>query len=414
MTATTHVPTLTSTRRGRQAHILLVVENVSLARDHRLRKQSDTLVKAGYRVTVICRRDPGNQANAGIRVRDYRPPADGRSKLGFAREYGYSLVRASWLIARTFATDRFDAVQISGTPDLYFAIAAPFRRLGARLVFDQRDLSPELYELRYGRRGAAYRALLWLERASYRSADHVITVNRSLEHVAYERGGLALGQVSIVGNGPVLARTRSAVARPELRHGRRYLCCWIGVMGPQDRVELALAAVHELVTRLRRTDCHFAFVGDGETRVQCEQVAASLGLEAYVCFPGWLAEANAFDYLATADVAIEPNLEQIVSPVKAMEYLAFGLPFVAFDLTETRALAGDAAAYAEPGNVHEMADRLDALLDDPDRRSRMSLAGRELAEEHVAWECQEQTYLRIYRTLIDPDTATAPPTRGTR
>jgi glycosyltransferase involved in cell wall biosynthesis len=413
VTATTPAPVRAKTRSKRPAHVLLVVENISLARDHRLRKQAETLITAGYRVTVICRRDPGNRAVPGVRVRDYRAPADGRSKVGFAREYGYSLIRAGWLIARTFATDRFDAVQVSGTPDLYFLIAAPFRRLGARLVFDQRDLSPELYELRYGRRGAGYRALLRLERASYRRADHVITVNKSLANIAYERGELTPGLVSIVGNGPVLARTRSAVARPGLRRGRRYLCCWVGVMGPQDRVELALAAVHDLVVRLGRTDCHFAFVGDGETRVQSEQAAARLGVEAYVSFPGWLAEADAFAYLATADVAIEPNLEPIVSPVKAMEYLAFGLPFVAFDLAETRALAGDAAAYATPGDVRELADGLHALLDDPARRARMSRAGREVAVQRVAWERQEQAYLDVYRTLLGPDAATASQIRET-
>jgi hypothetical protein len=91
------------TRSKRPAHVLLVVENISLARDHRLRKQAETLITAGYRVTVICRRDPGNRAVPGVRVRDYRAPADGRSKVGFAREYGYSLIRAGWLIARTGA-----------------------------------------------------------------------------------------------------------------------------------------------------------------------------------------------------------------------------------------------------------------------------------------------------------------------
>jgi glycosyltransferase involved in cell wall biosynthesis len=381
--------------------VLLVVENVSLARDHRLRKQAAALIADGYRVSVICRRDPGNDAVAGVRVHEYRAPVDGNNKLGFVREYAYSLAMAGWLTARTFVTERFDAVQISGTPDIYFTFAAPFRLLGARLVLDQRDLTPELYELRYGRRDAAYRILCQLERASYRAADRVITVNQSLETVAHLRGGLSPGTVSVVGNGPVLARVRQhSSARPELRHGRRYLCCWLGVMGPQDQVELALRAVAELVHERGRRDCHFAFVGDGESRADAQRQADALDISDFVSFPGWLPEAEAFDYLASADLGLEPNLEEIVSPVKGMEYMAFGLPFVAFDLVETRALARDAAAYAEPGDAEQFGQVIDELLDDPDRRAAMGRSGRLRIEDEVAWDHQQPRYLNVYRSLF--------------
>jgi asparagine synthase (glutamine-hydrolysing) len=382
------------------SHVLLVVENLPLAKDHRLRKQAASLVRAGHRVSVVCRADPGNAAVPDVRVHEYPAPADGASAWGFVREYGYSLAAAAWLVARTFAADRFDAIQISGTPDLYFLIAAPYRRRRVRVVFDQRDLSPELYELRYGRHGLPYQALLRFERASYRSADHVITVNRSLERVAYARGDLPPGRVSIVGNGPPLGRIRGTVPRPELRRGRRHLCCWVGVMGLQDRVELAIEAVAQLVHDRRRCDTHFAFIGDGESRAAARQLAARRGLDDYTSFPGWLGEADVHAYLASADLGIEPNLEPIVSPVKAMEYMAFGLPVVAFDLTETTLLVGGAGAYAEPGNVPAFAALIDALLDDNHRRAVMGDAGRRRVAEELCWERQERTYLDVYRSLL--------------
>src|ERR1700745_3483054 len=102
-------------------HVLLVVENVALARDHRLQKQASSLRGHGYRVTVICRDDPDNRRFPGMGLRTYRAPADGTSKLGFLREYGYSFAMAGLLTAKVFLTDRFDAIQVSGTPDIYFA-----------------------------------------------------------------------------------------------------------------------------------------------------------------------------------------------------------------------------------------------------------------------------------------------------
>ncbi len=386
---------------ARVPHVLLIVENVSLARDHRLRKQVSALVAAGYRVSVISRRDPGNRAVPDVTVYEYPAPTDAASKVGFLREYGWSLAMAMWLMARLFVRDRFDAVQISGTPDIYFLITAPFRLIGPPVVFDQRDLSPELYEIRYGRRGAMYRLLCRLERSSYRYADHVIVVNESLAQIAQARGGLDRTRTSIVGNGPEL---RSALTpdrmQPTLRHGRQYLCCWLGLMGPQDQLLLALDAVHHLVQVRGRTDCQFAFVGDGECRLPAMERAAELGLAAYVSFPGWLRQDVAFGYLASADLGIEPNLEDIVSPVKGMEYMAFGVPFVAFDVTETRRLAGESAAYAPPGDVAALAALIDELLDDPARRAAMGKTGRQRVQDTLAWDHQQRVYVDIFRTLV--------------
>jgi glycosyltransferase involved in cell wall biosynthesis len=390
-----------TTPAGRPPHILLVVENVALARDHRLQKQVSSLHAHGYRVTVICRSDPGNDRFAGARLRTYRAPSDGKSKLGFLREYGYSLAMAGCLAVRVFLTDRFDALQVSGTPDIYFALGAPFKLLGRPLVLDQRDLSPELYELRYGRRdGAAYRALCWFERRSYRAADHVITVNSSLKEVAHARGGLPPGTVTVVGNGPSLERTRRRAPWPELKHGRRFLCCWLGHMGPQDRLDVALRAIGHLVHVIGRTDCHFAFVGDGEARAPSQQLAAGLGISDWVTFPGWADQEEAYTYLSTADLGLEPNMEEIVSPVKGMEYMAFGVPFVSFDLAETRVIAGDAAAYVSPGDVPGFARRIDELLSDPARRADLGQAGRRLIEERLAWDRQEQAYVEVYQRIL--------------
>jgi len=200
-----------------------------------------------------------------------------------------------------------------------------------------------------------------------------------------------------------------------LKHGKQFLCCWLGFMGPQDRVDVALRAIDHLVHVIGRTDCHFAFIGDGETRRASEELAADLGLRDWTSFPGWAEQDEAFAYLSTADLGLEPNLEEIVSPVKAMEYMAFGVPFVGFDLKETRTLASEAAVYARPGDVDGFARLIDRLLADPARRAEMGRVGRQLFEQGIAWERQETAYLEIYQRLIRRrrrvDPATMPPDR---
>ncbi len=390
-------------RRDRR-RVLVVVENLPLARDRRLGKQTATLVAAGYDVTVVCRSDPGNRSLAGVDVVEYAAPRDAASKLGFVREYGYSWVRAALALLHVAVRPGFDVLQLCGPPDIYFPLGLLARALGKPTVYDQRDPSPELYAARYGSGGGAvHRILLALEAATYRSADHVVTVNRSLERLARTRGRVPGDRVTVVGNGPVLAATSDRTPRPELRNGRAHLCCWAGAMGPQDRLDLAVRAVAHLVHESGRTDCHFAFVGDGEARADAIRLARELGVAEWVGFPGFLPSEGVYAHLATADLGIEPGVDPTVSPVKVMEFMSFGLPLVAFDVLETSLLARDAALYAPPGDVAGFARRIDELLNDPGTRRRMGAAGRRRVEETLAWDHQAPGYIEVFDRLLRPD-----------
>jgi glycosyltransferase involved in cell wall biosynthesis len=394
---------------ARPARVLLMVENVALARDHRLRKHAAALVAAGMRVTVICRRDPGNRAVPGVRVLDYPAPAEGSGKLGFVGEYLYSLLMAAVLTVRAVLTGGVDVVQMSSTPDIYFVLAVPLKLCGRRVVFDFKDLSPEMYEARYGSAdGPLYRLLRLCERVSLRTATHVLAVNDAVRTVAMTRGAVPPQRISVVGNGPRLDEFVRGPARPELRRGHRHLAVLIGMMGPQDRIDLAVEAVAHLVHRIGRTDCAVAFVGVGDAVPHCARLAAERGLSDWVSFPGWAEHDRVIDYLSTADLGLEPNLEPFVTPVKAMEYMAVGLPFVAFDVAETRLVGGGAAALARPGDPADFARHIDALLSDRERRLDMGWAGRRAVAGTLAWEQQQKTYVALVGRLAGhraPDSA---------
>jgi glycosyltransferase involved in cell wall biosynthesis len=389
-------------RRGRR--ILLIIENVPLARDHRARKQVAGLREAGYDVTVVCRKDAANRRyrdSNSIRLYEYPAPREFGGKLSYLFEYGYSIVASLVLTIWSFFRDGFAVIQAGDPPDIHFVLAAPFKLLGKRFVIDQRDLSPEVYRERYGAaRGTIPRILRVLERWSWRAADAVICVNDSLRDAIVDRGTIDPARVVIVGNGPDLASVTPRPHRDELKNGRRFMACWVGLMGPQDHVDLALGAIDELVHHLDRTDCHFVFIGEGETYQRARELTRRLGLTDYVTFTGWLDHDGIFEYLSTADLGLESNLQQDVTPVKGMEYMAFGLPFVAFDLKESRAMAQGAAHYVQPGDVQGFARAIDRLLDDEDLRSEMGRAGRARIEQALAWDHQKKEYLALYARLL--------------
>ncbi len=382
----------------------MIIENVPLARDHRARKQVRTLLASGYSVCVISRRDPDNEpyrGEDGLTLYEYPPPPESGRQLSFAFEYLYCWVAAVVLAARAFWTVGFQAIQAGDPPDIHFLLAIPFKLAGRIFIVDQRDLSPEVFAERYGPdHKAILRVLRALERVSWRFADHVLCVNGSLRDVILERGGLPPASVTVVGNGPILAKASARTAHPDLKMGKRFLICWLGLMGPQDHVDLALRAVEHVVHGLGRTDCHFAFIGDGEALPDLRQRATRARLQDWVTFTGWLDQNASYDYLATADLAIDSNLQEEVTPVKGMEYMAFGVPLVAFDLRETRAMAQEAGAYVRPGDAVAMGIAIDALLDDPSRRAAMAESAGRRIEETLAWDRQAGPYVAVFERLL--------------
>ncbi len=82
---------------------------------------------------------------------------------------------------------------------------------------------------------------------------------------------------------------------------------------------------------------------------------------------------------------------------KTMEYMAFELPVVAFDLKETRVSAEDAAVYAPDGDIPAYAKAIVDLLDDEPRRRAMGAIARARIEGAFGWPHQRAAYLRRLR-----------------
>lgn len=377
-------------------HVAVVVENVPAGVDTRLRKQLDDLLAAGYRVSVVTMADPDNdpyRGRPGITLLEYPPPPQRSGMAGYLLEYTASFFWATVLLSRLRLRGRIDVLQLCQPPDVYFPLGLVLGWAGARVVVDQRDLMPELLAARYDHPPRLLmRALHLLERCTQRVADHTLTVNEYLRDRLIAAGAPA-DRVSLVRNGPVLARVQRASADPALRGPHTHLVCWAGKMGRQDRVELVIELAERVVRGLGREDCGFVVLGDGECLDEMRQLVSDRGLDRWVRLPGWLSEAEVFAHLATAAVGVDTSLQAEVSPVKALEYMAAGLPLVAFDLPETRRITDRAGVLVHPGDLDALARALVDLLDDPAGRRELGAVGRDRVREELAWERQSFVYL---------------------
>jgi glycosyltransferase involved in cell wall biosynthesis len=397
------------TRRGGSARVLIIVQNLPVPLDRRVWLECRSLVAAGYGVSVICPRAEGAPAHhelEGVRIHTYPPvpPTDGLAS--YLREFAYCWVRSFLLALRVAVTERFDVIQACNPPDTYFALALPFKLLGKPFVFDQHDLCPEVYQSRFARSsGPLLAGVKLLERCTYAVADHVISTNESYRRVAIGRGGKSPDSVTVVRSGPDPLRMRRATPRPELRRGRKHLCCYLGVMGPQDGVDQLLQSLRVLVHDFGRHDCHFALLGFGDCLESLRRLCTELELDDWVSFPGRADDQMICDYLSTADIGLSPDpmnpLNDVSTMNKTMEYMAYSLPGVAYDLAETRVSAERSAVYVKPGDIKAYAQAISDLLDQPDRGEAMGRIGRFRVEQSLAWQHQAAAYVGIYDALLD-------------
>lgn len=397
-------------RRQRSAppRVLIIVQNMPVPLDRRVWQECQALVAAGYGVSVICPRGDGQQSHQvidGVSIHTYAPPPGTHGALSYLLEFAYCWLRTLALSVRVRIRDGFDVVQACNPPDTYFALALLYRPLGTRFVYDQHDLCPEVYTSRFGCDGGWWhRGLLLLERATYRSAHHVIVTNESYRSTALTRGGLDPSAVTVVRSGPDPTRMVRTEPHPELREGRRHLCCWLGIMGPQDGVDLLLVSIRKLVLEQGRDDCQFALLGYGDCLEDLRRMSAQLQIAPWVTFTGRADASTIAAYLSTADIGLSADplspLNDVSTMNKTMEYMAFELPVVAYDLRETRVSAERAAVYVAPNDPLAYAKAISDLLDSPAQREEMGAIGRARIERHLAWQRQVPGYVAAFQRVL--------------
>lgn len=388
----------------RSRHVLMLVENLPVPFDRRVWQEATTLAQAGYAVSVICPKGKGFDADHevidGIEIHRHDLPFEGRGAIGFAVEYGAALLHEFRLAWRVWRKRRFDVMHVANPPDLLFLAALPYKLAGVRLIFDHHDLTPELYQQKFGKKGIGWALMRLTEWFSFKAADVVISTNRSYRQIAIERGGTKPEDIFIVRSSPKAELMRLTPPDPEIRAKASTILGYVGIMGSQDGIDILLRILEMLISRHGLTDFHAVLVGEGPELEKSQRLAEELGLGRHVTFTGYLYGERLHRTMSSIDIGLCPDpfneYTRRCTMNKIMEYMAFGKPLVQFNLDEGRYSAQEASLYAEPGDMDGFAQRIMDLVRDPERREQMGRYGRERVESVLNWSVESPNLLAAY------------------
>lgn len=133
------------------------------------------------------------------------------------------------------------------------------------------------------------------------------------------------------------------------------------------------------------------------------QRARELGVAHAVRITGKIAYEDAPRYLTLGDIAVAPKRSQTEANGKIYNYMACGLPTVAFDTVVNRDILGDLGVYVRPmEDTQGLGEAIAELLHDDERRKALAERVRERAVREYSWDTVAGRLVEAYeaaRTL---------------
>jgi len=150
--------------------------------------------------------------------------------------------------------------------------------------------------------------------------------------------------------------------------------------------------LHEACGRLweRRRDFELLATGEPAGRV-----------DEFTRFVGWLPQEELPKCIRQADMLVMPTIAQEGLGRTTVEAMAVGRPVIASRIGGLPYTVRDGLTglLCEPGNAADLAEKLEILLENPELRQQMGMAGRRVFESEFTWDTVIE---RSYRPLLVP------------
>jgi len=372
--------------------------------DPRVRRKAEALVGAGFAVDVLSLRGAGSAKSFVLNDVNVHTLGLGKMRGSLARylfEYSAFFL---WVLVRTpvlMRRRRYVAIDVNTLPD--FLIFAPVcaRWMGAALILDMHEITPEFYMSKYGMSpdSRVVRALVWLERVSFDFADYVVTINEPIQDLLESRG-MDRSKSIVVMNAVDESRfSNVGDEKPLAVPGTPDTFAFIyhGTLTPIYGLDIAVEALALAADEIPLAELWI--LGSGTEREALAELAERRGVASRVRLIGHVNPSEIPAWLNRSDVGVLPIRRDVfldfAFPNKLPEFIVAGKAVLVSRLKAIRHYFSDEAlAFCEPNDPSDLAAQMIRLYRDRQLCSRLAAHAR-VEYAPIRWDLMKQRYLDL-------------------
>jgi len=397
--------------------ICILVQNVYEV-DVRVRRKAEALASAGYSVDVLALAGPDRKKTYTLNNVVVHAVSLAKKRGSIFRYVFEYVAFFLWAFVRVLLLSRrrrYSVVDVNTLPDFLIFAAVPARWMGAKLVLDMHEITPEFYMSKYnvGANSWLIRFLTYIEKISFDFADSVVAISEPIRDLLVGRG-LDPSKAIVVMNSADEARFVSqAPGPPGDKDSNGFTMIYHGTLTRIYGLELAIEAFG--IAHKEMPGAEFWILGSGSEKNALANQAERLGLSSKVKLLGQVAPAEIPSWLGKSHVGVLPihrdEFLEFAFPNKLPEFIIMGKPVLMSRLMTIRHyFSEEAICYFEPDNPEDLAKQMLRLYNDRDLCARLAVRAR---EEYVPirWEVMRQRYLDLIASITGFNCSAAEPLR---
>jgi glycosyltransferase involved in cell wall biosynthesis len=375
--------------------------------DARVSREARSLIKNGFEVDCLCLRSKGQLKFEKIDgVNLYRLPLSkyrGSSKVMYLLAYLWFFVLSFFAVTKFYFKRQYQVIQYHTLPDFIIFSGIIPRVLGAKLVLDMHEVTPEFYMSKFGF-GMSHifvRVLKLLEKISVSFAHAVIVINDPIKHLLLKRCK-SKSDMTVIMN---TADDSIFVSdRPKQTNGDNgFISMYHGTLTDLYGVDIAIRAISKLKDEI--PDLQFRIFGSEAETGHLKKLANELGVSRNVAFMGRVKMEAIPGYIEEADVGIVPIVKDgyidLSFSNKLAEYVSMKTPAVATRLSSTlEYFSDDAISFFESRNEDSLASKILELYVNPQKRLLQAEQAFQQYQK-IRWSVMEKRYIGLIESLIN-------------
>jgi glycosyltransferase involved in cell wall biosynthesis len=388
--------------------------------DIRVRKEYSSLVKSGFKVTLVCLQgdeQPATELYEGVHIRRIQ-----------AGKTVYHLAFWDVVMSLTFVhpvfhnalkklskTEHFDAIHVHDLPLVGTALS--FRNIKTvKVVFDMHENYAEALKIWFQwktnilakiKNKLFLRPSLWLqyEARALREADHVLAVVDEMKKRIVETHQISEHKITVISNTEPIEFTHQAIDDIVYKNYKnKFIVTYTGAIGPHRGVDTVIESFQFLKTF---KEIVFIVVGSGSSDVMnsLRQLIQKHHLEDQVFLEGHKPFHQVYSYMKLADVNIIPHKineqNEHVVPHKLFQSMLATKPLLVSSSTPLNRIVTETGAgrvfIAE--NPSSCAEKILEFYKNPSESLKMGEAGFIAATGKYSWEATGAELVKVYQNL---------------